>query len=267
EFAEGTYQDAQRIAASIAHTLETSLAQTAGSDLSRAGESGETLTNKSGPAGGVQSRWLQSCGLRAAAKNALLPYAIQPSLAELDALILECETRINDAGEGAAAAQTPQTPRAPQGVAALHGAPAPKAQNFAATHGAPLLEAQSFLAWARRIKRQCFDAQGRYKGPRATRARFGLLSLGEEFQLFAVPGELFCRIGMGLKKRALPAKLLVCGYYGGTVGYIPSEEACSQGGYEVESAYRYYGAPAALSPDTEQRIHAIVEALRREVAR
>jgi hypothetical protein len=70
---------------------------------------------------------------------------------------------------------------------------------------------------------------------------------------------------MDLKKSDLPAKLLVCGYSGGTLGYIPSEEAFSQGGYEVESAYRYYGAPAALSPNTETRIHAIFEVLRREV--
>jgi len=71
---------------------------------------------------------------------------------------------------------------------------------------------------------------------------------------------------MDLKSCALPAKLLVCGYAGGTVGYIPSEEAFSQGGYEVESAYRYYGAPAALSPDTEKRIHTIFKRLQREVA-
>ena len=267
EFAEGRYEDAQRIAAGIAQALEAGLAHSIQNGLAK----------------GEKIRWLQSCRLTAAKKNVLLPYAAQPIKAELEALIRDCENLIHTvekgAAEGAAASQAPRgfaathvAPSAPsdQGRAATHGAPsapaASTAQDFATTHGAPLLEAQSFLAWARRLKSQSFDAQGRYKGPAATRARFGLVALGKELQLFAVPGELFCRIGMDLKSRALPAKLLVCGYGGGTVGYIPSEEAFYQGGYEVESAYRYYGAPAALSPDTEKRIHAIFKGLQREVA-
>jgi len=264
EFAEGSYQDAQRIAATLAQTLYASLAQTREANFAAAQQ---PLAENPGVSSVVQATWLRSCGLKVAVKNALLPYGAPPSLKELEVLMRECETRIQGAERGILADRdvTPARPHAAQG--SIHSAPSEQTpQGFAATHGAPVLEAQSFLAWARRTKRQCFDAQGRYKGPKATRARFGLVSLGEELQLFAIPGELFCSIGMDLKKRALPAKLLVCGYAGGTVGYMPSEEAIAQGGYEVESAYRYYGAPTALSPNTERRIHAIFEALRREVA-
>ncbi len=246
EFAEGSYQDAQRIAASLVQTLHATLVKT--QEASLAGAQQPQAENL-GSNNEVKVLWLKSRALKVAVKNALLPYGAAPSLEELEALIRECETQIQYAAEGTDTAPTLQT-----------------LQSFAATHGAPLLEAHSFLAWARRTKRQCFDAKGRYKGPKATRARFGLVSLGEELQLFAIPGELFCSIGMDLKKSAQPAHLLVCGYAGGTVGYMPSEDAFAQGGYEVESAYRYYGAPAALSPNTERRIHAIFEALRREVA-
>jgi mannose/cellobiose epimerase-like protein (N-acyl-D-glucosamine 2-epimerase family) len=291
EFAEGRYEDAQRIAATLAQTLHASLAQnlhaavaqTLQASLAQPAQATQAHPADipaSGIAEGGQARWLDSCAVKTAAKAILLLYSDPPSLAELDELIARCEAQIEEAEPNSLGlAATPQkvspqrvfpqssAPMGTQGFATTHGAlDTPTAPGFAATHGAPLLEAQSFLAWARRTKRQCFDAQGHYKGPKATQARFGLVSLGEELQLFAIPGELFCSIGMDLKKRALPTKLLVCGYAGGTVGYMPSEEAFAQGGYEVESAYRYYGAPAALSPDTERRIHAIFEALRREVA-
>jgi mannose/cellobiose epimerase-like protein (N-acyl-D-glucosamine 2-epimerase family) len=239
EFAEGSYQDAQRIAASLADALRSSLAQFVQTGFTKAGH----------------PRWLDSCAVKVMAKTALLSYSSPPSLAELEALIARRNTQIEEAEKSNLGLAT-----------SLQSAASMEAQGFAATHDAPLLEARSFLAWAWHIKLHYFDAQGRYKGPKATRARFGLVSLGSELQLFAIPGEAFCLIGKELKKRALPATLLVCGYSGGTVGYIPSQEAFAQGGYEVESAYRYYGAPAALSPSTEAKIYAIFEELRREVA-
>ena len=41
---------------------------------------------------------------------------------------------------------------------------------------------------------------------------------------------------------------MVLGYANGDIGYIPTQPAYAQGGYEVEDAYKYYGYPAALAP-------------------
>jgi hypothetical protein len=44
------------------------------------------------------------------------------------------------------------------------------------------------------------------------------------------------------------------------MGYIPDREALSLGGYEVNEAWRFYGHPAAFSPESEERM---VEAARK----
>ena len=77
-----------------------------------------------------------------------------------------------------------------------------------------------------------------------------------------MPGEAFSRIGRALKDAAAPSTLFICGYSGGSVGYIPTAEAFAQGGYEVEQAYMFYGRPAALDPSAESLISRIYLELR-----
>jgi neutral ceramidase len=51
----------------------------------------------------------------------------------------------------------------------------------------------------------------------------------------AVPAEVFVEIGLELKKRA-PQKTFIVGIANGYIGYMPTNEAYKDGGYEVVSA-------------------------------
>jgi hypothetical protein len=139
---------------------------------------------------------------------------------------------------------------------------------FAATHDNPALGADALAAWADSMISTSSDMEGRYTGPTSETARFGFCELeareGRSLQFFSLPGEAFSRIGLALKAAAAPSRLFVCGYCGGSVGYIPTADAFTQGGYEVEQAYMYYGRPAALSPSTESLIPALYRELRKE---
>jgi neutral ceramidase len=53
-----------------------------------------------------------------------------------------------------------------------------------------------------------------------------------------VPGELFCEIGMRIKAASPLPYTLIAGYTNGSVGYLPTMEAYSEGGYEVTHACR-----------------------------
>lgn len=157
--------------------------------------------------------------------------------------------------------------KAEESIAVLEreeGAAEDRAGGFARSHDNPLLDAKTTLAWARGVGESCFDPNRRYKGELSVTARFGLCSIGSSFFLFSLPGEAFCHIGKTLRERAAPAALLVAGYCGGTVGYIPTASAFSEGGYEVEGAFRYYGYPAPLSPSAEAVIYSLFEAMRKE---
>ena len=47
------------------------------------------------------------------------------------------------------------------------------------------------------------------------------------------PGELFAEIGMELKRRSPCANTFIIGYCNGSVGYLPTQQAYAEGGYEV----------------------------------
>jgi neutral ceramidase len=53
-----------------------------------------------------------------------------------------------------------------------------------------------------------------------------------------VPGELFCEIGMRIKAASPLPYTLIAGYTNGSVGYLPTAEAYTEGGYEVTHACR-----------------------------
>lgn len=53
--------------------------------------------------------------------------------------------------------------------------------------------------------------------------------------LIAVPGELFTELGLQIKKRARPSRVAVVTLANGSIGYIPTEEAYEEGGYEITS--------------------------------
>lgn len=90
--------------------------------------------------------------------------------------------------------------------------------------------------------------------------------------LIAVPGEFFVELGLQIKERMVaagvrPAWLL--GYTNGNIGYIPARAAYAQGGYEVETAHRFYRQPACLAPEAGEAIveRAIALATQRHTVR
>ena len=52
------------------------------------------------------------------------------------------------------------------------------------------------------------------------------------------PSELFCEIGMSIKRASPFPWTGIAGYTDGSVGYIPTRSAYPEGGYEVDSACR-----------------------------
>lgn len=81
--------------------------------------------------------------------------------------------------------------------------------------------------------------------------------------LAAVPGELFVALGLQIKSDLHADEeepVWVLGYANGNLGYIPSREAYAFGGYEVETAHRFYGQPCCVAPETgEMLVETLVE--------
>ena len=104
-------------------------------------------------------------------------------------------------------------------------------------------EAAAMLAWAEQI------AARRREGALSAvvDAEVQALALGD-VALVGVPGELFAALGLAVKRAAPARHTIVLGYASGNIGYIPTRAAYERGGYEVASAFRFYGYPAALDP-------------------
>lgn len=66
-----------------------------------------------------------------------------------------------------------------------------------------------------------------------------------ETTFLGVPGELFTETGLELKRRVDP-RMFVIGLANGYYGYVPTEQAFAEGGYE--------SAVACCAPDSEQRV-------------
>jgi hypothetical protein len=107
-----------------------------------------------------------------------------------------------------------QVEQARQVVARSAGKPKPKGQ----VDGIPdLLFAQDQLELSLRTE--------------PSRAEVQVLRVGD-LAWVALPGEFFVEFGLEIKKRS-PARLtFVVGLANGSVGYVPTEEAFAQGGYE-----------------------------------
>ena len=71
--------------------------------------------------------------------------------------------------------------------------------------------------------------------------------------LVLLPGEPFVEYGLALR-RAFGGRVVPLGYANDAPGYLPAGTAFAAGGYEVDTAYRYYGSPAPYDPATEARL-------------
>jgi hypothetical protein len=105
-----------------------------------------------------------------------------------------------------------------------------------------------FLAWAEALR------AGRL--PEAVAAEVMAIALGS-VTLVLLPGESFVEFGLAIKERAAPRAVMTLAYANGAPGYIPHRSAYPAGGYEVDEAHRYYGAPACVAPEAGE---AVVEA-------
>ncbi len=81
----------------------------------------------------------------------------------------------------------------------------------------------------------------------------------------ALPGEIFSSLGRAIKQASPfpPPRTIVAGWSNDNVGYVPDREAYALGGYEVDTASRYYGHPAGWAPEAGE---ALVAAAKRVLA-
>ena len=84
-------------------------------------------------------------------------------------------------------------------------------------------------AFARRILRRMAEV------PEEARTWVQALRIGD-LALVGVPGELLVRLGLDIKKRSPFGQTMVLELANDSVGYLPDEQACKEGGYEPEAA-------------------------------
>jgi neutral ceramidase len=109
---------------------------------------------------------------------------------------------------------------------------------------------QAALArWAERV-REVYEA-GCLRS--TVSAELQVICIGD-VAIVTAPGELFCELGLQIK-RGIDARLvLVCGFGNDNIGYIPARRAYVHGGYEIADAYKFYGYPAALAPEAGEQL-------------
>ena len=66
----------------------------------------------------------------------------------------------------------------------------------------------------------------------------------DDIALVGLPGEVFVEIGANVVAASPFPHTFIVGYANRVVGYIPTRQAFAEGGYEVDSAHRWYGFPA-----------------------
>jgi hypothetical protein len=81
-----------------------------------------------------------------------------------------------------------------------------------------------------------------------------------DVDLLFLPGEPFVEYGLALKTRHGP-RLMVCAYGNDAPGYIPTAASLPEGGYEIDSAYMYYGLPGPFTEQAEALLLGACETL------
>ncbi len=74
-----------------------------------------------------------------------------------------------------------------------------------------------------------------------------------DLALVGIPGELFVELGQEIKRASPFQSTWIVTMANDVVGYIPPRTAFAEGGYEVESSFKYYGLPA-LAPGSGETI-------------
>jgi len=81
-----------------------------------------------------------------------------------------------------------------------------------------------------------------------------------------LPGEPFVETGRAVQRSA-PGRVMTVGYANDAAGYLPTDAAMADGGYEVELAYRFYGFPSPYARGVTERLErAAADVVRRVTA-
>ncbi len=91
-----------------------------------------------------------------------------------------------------------------------------------------------------------------------------LLTLGG-IRLIGMEGEMFSRYQLDIE--AAHDKVILCGYANGCVGYIPTADEYTHGGYEIDAAYKVFPSVQMVAPTSEELIRANVDTMLNEQKR
>jgi neutral ceramidase len=84
-----------------------------------------------------------------------------------------------------------------------------------------------------------------YKG--AMEAEVQVIGLGDKIAWVSLPGEIFVELGVAIKKASPFPQTIVAGLSNGSISYVPTRKAFTEGAYEVISARCEPGCGEALA--------------------
>ena len=77
-----------------------------------------------------------------------------------------------------------------------------------------------------------------------------------DLAVIATPVELFFEDGQALRTASAAPATMVAGWSNGNWGYLPTRRVAAHGGYEAETAHRWYQQPAAWRPESGDALRA-----------
>ncbi len=107
--------------------------------------------------------------------------------------------------------------------------------------------------WLRGWARDVMAEYGRSDRQRTRPLEIHALRIGDAL-LIGTPGETFAEIGLAIKAASPVRNTFAVAYANGNVGYIPTAKAFDEGGYEVESAHKFYYGVYRFKPDVERLV-------------
>jgi neutral ceramidase len=110
--------------------------------------------------------------------------------------------------------------------------------------------------WARKVE----DLVEAGLVPTSLRTIVQVLRVGP-IAIVGLPGEPFNEIGSRIKAASPAEFTITCGYTNDAVGYLPTSEEHSFGGYEVAMNHRHYGNPSPISRGVDTILQAAASEL------
>jgi len=145
--------------------------------------------------------------------------------------------------------------------------PVEEAERLLAAHQASRDRAGDDTAYQ---MRKTLDGYVRWAEDLVDMARRGATGMTIPFEVHAVrigegvvvglPGEVFAEYAINIAERSPARQTVVTAYTNGNFGYVPTEAAFAEGGYEVDHAYYFY-LPTMLTPDCERLVLDAAEGL------